>query len=91
MSPHNILENEKAMSTLKSEHIFRRVTTPTLTIKCGLDTVVCNETINTFFQEIANRDKQMITYDDVDHNPLQDGEYISLIIKDVVSWLDTHN
>ena len=68
VSPHNILENEKAMSTIKSEHIFNRVVVPTLVLKCGLDNVVCNQTINEFFREIPNRDKMMITYDDVDHS-----------------------
>jgi acylglycerol lipase len=90
ISPHTILENEKAMSVLKNEQTFSRVTIPTLILKCGLDKMVCNSSINKFFEEIPIRDKMMITYDDVDHSLFQDGEYISLIMKDVVDWLDTH-
>lgn len=29
----------------------------------------------------------MISYDDVDHNIWQDGEYLSLLVNDIVSWM----
>ena len=33
-------------------------------------------------------DKQMITYDNVDHMPFHDGEHLQIILKDIVSWMD---
>jgi alpha-beta hydrolase superfamily lysophospholipase len=91
VSPHNIEVNDRAFAALDQERIFERVTTPSLILRGGLDTVVSNDKIDEFFQTIPVRDKNMITYDDVDHMMFQDGEYLSVVTNDILSWLDTHS
>jgi len=49
---------------------------------------VSNDKNREFFSQMKVDDKQIITYDDCDHDMLFDGEYLPFIIKDMVSWLD---
>jgi len=83
--------NDKAFAAFKQERIADRITTPSLILRSGLDKVVSNSKIDEFFQQIPVRDKTMITYEDADHMLFQDGEYISLVINDIISWLDIHS
>lgn len=57
-------------------------------IRAGNDDLVDNKAIQDFFQTIPVTDKQMMTYDEVNHSIFQDGEYLPLIVRDIVSWMD---
>ena len=59
--------NIEAMKALKSDEVFENSRIPSLIIRGGKDTVVCNNKIQEFFETMPSTDKQMITYDDVDH------------------------
>ena len=56
-------------------------------MRAGQDTEVDNKVIQKYFEELPQPDKQMITYDDVDHNIWQDGEYLGLLFNDIISWM----
>merc|ERR1712086_744337 len=62
--------------------------TPSLVIRAGNDDLVDNKAIQDFFRTIPVTDKQMMTYDEVNHSIFQDGEYLPLIVRDIVSWMD---
>lgn len=32
----------------------------------------------------------MMTYDEIDHGIFIDGEYMPLVVKDIVDWMDVH-
>ena len=71
ITPHNILQNDKAMKLLDSENIFEKQTIPsTLVIRAGKDKVVCNKKIEEMYDTLKIGDKQIITYDETDHNLL---------------------
>ena len=57
-------------------------------MRAGLDETIDNFKIESYFETIPQKDKQMITYDDVTHDMLQDGEYLNLMVNDIVSWMD---
>ena len=73
---------------MRENKLFEKECPPTLILRAGLDESVDNGKIQEYFETIPQKDKQMLTYDDVDHQLLQDGEYISLIVHDVVSWMN---
>ena len=52
--------------------------------------MVDNKAARNFFEVVPVQDKDIITYDDVDHLMLIDGEYLPFIAKDLVSWFNTH-
>lgn len=88
ITSHNIVVNEEAMNMLKTERVFEKVHTPALVIRAGKDKTVSGVKIKEFYETIPTYDKQMITYDECDHNILQDGEYLPLLSKDIMSWMD---
>lgn len=56
----------------------------------GQDTICDNKAAKKVFDLVNVKDKDIITYDDVDHLLLHDGEYLPFITKDIISWLNTH-
>jgi len=88
VTPHNLVQNDAMMQRLASERIAERTTTPSLLIRAGGDDLVDNKAIQDFFRTIPVTDKQMMTYDEVNHSIFQDGEYLPLVVRDIVSWMD---
>lgn len=56
----------------------------------GSDNVVDNKCAQKAFDLAQIEDKDIITYDELDHMLLTDKEYLSLIQKDFISWFNTH-
>lgn len=83
-----MIQNDEAMKRIKNEKMFDKMTPPILILRAGLDTIVDNKEVNDYFTRLPQPDKQMITYDEVDHNIWQDGEYLNLIMHDLVSWMN---
>ena len=75
------------MEALNSQNIYEKIKAPTLMIAAGKDRVVSYPKILEFFENMET-DKQLLKYDEVDHNLFQDGEYLPLIVKDIVDWMD---
>ena len=44
-----------------------------------------------FFNEVTVDDKDIITYDDLDHMLIHDAEYLPLIQKDLIGWFNLHS
>lgn len=55
----------------------------------GKDRIICNKAAKNFYEEIESKSKQMITYDEIDHGIFIDGEYMPLVVKDIVDWMNT--
>ena len=83
----NVIATDKAIMRLHKE-ILPNVNTPFLLITGGRDTVICNETIQRFYDQSTVVDKDMIDYADADHAIIQDGEYWEGAILDCIGWQD---
>jgi len=56
----------------------------------GQEQTVSNKAAEEFFGKVPLTDKDIITYDDLDHFIIHDREYLPLITKDLVGWFNTH-
>lgn len=56
-------------------------------VRCGKDKVVCNSKIEEVYNRLGADDKTLITYDEIDHSILQDGEYLPLVVRDITDWM----
>ena len=64
------------------------VSVPTLTVRGGLDKVICNSTIEQWHDSLDEKaDKAMITLDDTEHDILSDRESLNLVFNDITNWL----
>jgi esterase/lipase len=87
ITPHNMLVNVETMERVENEELLENIRNSTLVITVGKDTVVDNKKTLQAFERLGTDDKQIISYEDVDHSINQDGEYIPLIVKDITDWM----
>ena len=67
MSPNNAVVNAQAMEQLEAKKVVENISMPSLYIRAGKDKVVSNKRIQEEFQKTTSQDKQIITYDELDH------------------------
>ena len=90
ISAQNVIAQNEGFELLEQARIFEGIENPTLLLMTGKDTVVDNKKSKEFYESIKSKSKQMITYDEIDHGIFIDGEYMPLVVKDIVDWMDVH-
>lgn len=57
----------------------------------GQDKIISNAAAMQFYQNAKIQDKNIITFDDTGHEILNDKEYFEMIVKDMLSFFNTHS
>ena len=70
--------------------VMPKIKTPIFLALAGQERVISNEKAKEFYNRVSVEDKTLLEYEDACHSIIQDKEYASLLMRDVISWQNRH-